>query len=443
VIAGAAAASHAARLRERSGGATTVALVAALGAVAWLALFYPGFMSPDSAGHLVEARRGVLSDWHPPIMAALWMVAERFVEGPLGMLVLQTALFWTGLALLAERLAAPAVLKIAFLLLLGFAPPVLVIAGAIWKDVLLAAAMVLAFGLAGRSRAFWIAALLATLTRHNAIVAVAVAVLLHCAPSGPSLRGLVRAVAATVALLVAAQGVDAALARARSHTVQMVAMFDMAGIAATTREAPELHPCVLHRPPPVDLDRMLASYDPRSAVTLVSPGSDLHYCSDGEAASALVRQWLGAVATHPGAWVKHRSAVAGHLLGIHATPGSFIMTRSAYDAADFPGLEPPAPQTALGARLEAILSPMTAYGVLRPWIYSIVAAVAGALAFRRRWWLPACIALSGLAHEAGLLVVAPAEDYRYSYWMIVAALIAAAWIAIEAVAERSAAPGRA
>jgi hypothetical protein len=117
------------------------------------------------------------------------------------------------------------------------------------------------------------------------------------------------------------------------------------------------------------------------------------------------------------------------------------MTRSAYDAADFPGLEPPAPQTALGARLEAILLPMTAYPVLRPWIYGIVAAVAGVLAIRRRWWLPACIALSGLAHEAGLLVVAPAEDYRYSYWMIVAALIAAAWVAIEAAARRRGAPG--
>lgn len=423
------ATSSGVRPLERSGGAGTVAIVAAAGALAWLVLFYPGFMSPDSAGHLVEARRGVLSDWHPPIMAALWMVSERVVAGPFGMLVFQTILFWTGLALLASRLPASPGWKVAFLLLVGFAPPVVTIAGAIWKDVLLAAAMVLAFGLAGRSRAFWIAALLATLARHNAIVAVAVAVLLHCAPSGPSIRGLARAVAATVALLVAAQGINAALARERNHTVQMLAMFDMAGVAATTREAPVLHPCVIRRQP-LDLDRMLEHYDPRSAVVLVSPGSELHYCFDPEAASALVREWLGTVAAHPGAYLTHRLAVARYLLGLEETPGSFLATRSIYDAADFPDLERPPPQTALAARLESIMVSMTAYGVLQPWIYAILVAVAALVAIRRRLWLPTCIALSGLAHEAGLLVVAPAAEYRYSYWMIVAALIAAAWVVI-------------
>lgn len=430
---------HAVRSHARPSDATVVTLVALAAALGWLFLFYPGLMSPDSAGQLVEARRGVLSDWHPPIIPVLWNLLEHVVTGPFGMLVLQTAFFWTGLALLARRLPAGVVAKVAFLLLVGFSPPLVTVAGAIWKDVLLAAAMVLAFGLAGGHRAFWLAALLATLARHNAILAVAGAVLLHFwAARGPSLAGLARAVLATVTLFAAAHGINAALAQQRNHTVQVTALFDLVGIAATTRALPDLPPCFV-RNAPLDLERVLAGYDPRSTLRLVTTEAELHYCFDGEAVSQLVRTWRGAIMAHPAAYSAHRLAVAGHLLGIRDTPGSYAMTRAAYDAESFPELEPPPQQTPQQAWLERRVLALRPYGVFRPWIYAVLALGAGAIAARRRSWWPCCIALSGLAYAAGLLVVAPAEDYRYSLWMIVAGLIATVWVAIEAGGRASAA----
>lgn len=416
--------------------ATVVALVALAGAVSWLVLFYPGFMSADSAGQLLEARRGSFSDWHPPIMAALWSLCERVVAGPFGMLVLQTVVFWSGLALLAERLPAPVALKAGFLLLIGFAPPIVSIAGAIWKDVLLTAFLLLAFGLAGRRRAFWVFALLATLTRHNAIPAVAVAVLLHFTTTGPSLAGLRRAAVATLTLFVASLGINAALTEHRNHLVQAIALFDLVGIAATTKTMPDLDPCFLRREP-VDLDAVIRSYDPRSTVYLVSPGSELHYCFDPQASSSIVREWLGAMLANPAAYLIHRFKVSRHLLGVHDTPGSYIMTRTTFAKADFPDLEPPAPQSALQARFEGVIFPLTPYWVFRPWIYGVVALVACAVATWQRLWWPFCIALSGLVQESVLFVVAPAEDYRYSLWMILSALIAAVWVAFAAFAAPS------
>lgn len=432
----AAAVDPAATARSHAGtrDGAIVAGVALAGASAWLVLFHPGFMSADSAGQLLEARRGVYSDWHPPLMAALWSLCEHVVRGPLGMLILQTACFWTGLGLLAARLSAPVVLKACFLVAIGFAPPILSVAGAIWKDVLLVAFLVLAFGLAGRSRAFWIVAVLAAATRHNAIPAVMMAVALHLMPAqGPSRALLLRVAGASLAVLLASLGLQRALTHQRAHVEQAIAMFDLVGIAATTGSLPELHRCFLHGPS-LDRDAVLRSYDPRSNLPLVAPGTGLHFCGDPEGTSSILRQWRTAIVQHPLAYLRHRLAVSAHLLGLHDTPGSFMMTASTYVPADHPGLEPPAPPTALQERLARTILALRPLGLFRPYVYVVLALAAGTIAARRRRWWPCCIALSGLGYEALLLLVAPTEEYRYSAWLIVAALTAGSWLVIEACA---------
>lgn len=422
--------------RARLSDAAVVALVALAGAAAWLILFYPGLMSADSAGQLMEARKGIFSDGHPPLTAVVWALLDRVVAGPFGMFLLQTVLLWTGLALLADRLSAPAVMKAGFLLLVGFAPPVLSIAGAIWKDVLMAAFLLMAFGLAASGRTFWIFALLATMSRHNAVLAVIGAVLLHFSASGPSIPGLLRAVAGTAALLVLSLGIGSALVQHRGYPTQMVALFDVVGMAAVRGTTPDLPACFL-RKTSVDTDDAARSYDPRSIAYLMSAGAPFRYCFEPDEVSVLVRGWLGAIAAHPVAYLTHRLKVFGHLLGLHDTPGNYIMTRSTYVPADHPGIEAPPSQSRLQVWLEGVVLSMKPYGIFRPWIYAVLAITASAVALGSGRWWPFCIALSGLAYEAGLLIVAPSEDYRYSLWMIMSALVAAAWVAIEMVAARS------
>ena len=101
---------------------------------------FPGYLAYDSLDQLRQARAGVRTDWHPPLMSALWGVLDRIVAGPLLMLVLQCSLFLGGLYVLLRRRV---IAKRAFVLtLVLFAtPPVLTMMAVILKDCLLAGAL--------------------------------------------------------------------------------------------------------------------------------------------------------------------------------------------------------------------------------------------------------------------------------------------------------------
>lgn len=418
---------------ERGGDATAVIAITALCcALSWLVLLHPGFMSPDSAHQLSQARGGVLTDWHAPLMSILWMATDRIVPGPFGMLVLQTAILWTGLALLARRIAAPAWAKVCFLLSLAVAPPVLSIAGALWKDVLMAALATLAFAVADRRRAFWPVALLATMSRHNAIPAVAVAVLLHLAPERVDGRALARAALASALLFATALGFNALVVDEQTHPEQVFLIGDFIGISVTTQTIPSVDACHKKAATPQRRRALPFDDDPKTKAVLVAAATQFKYCADEAASRSLLERWMSLVAEHPAAYLHVRSRLARQLLGIDEAPGNFMLVRSIYDPVRF-GLEPPpAPSTFqewLGAELWRWRDAL----VFRPWLYGVLGIAAAVIAALRRRRAPLFIALSGLASECGLFLVAPSADYRYSYWLIVSALIATLWTCAEAV----------
>ncbi|MBY0277398.1 hypothetical protein K2Z84_18870 [Candidatus Binatia bacterium] len=424
-------AAHVATAATTPAVATVVPLVAVACAAAWIVLFYPGFMSPDSAEQLSQARTGLLSDWHSPIMALLWMATEHLVAGSAGMLVLHVALFWAGLALLARRIDAPPWVQAAFLIVLACTPPLLSLAGAIWKDVLLASLATLAFGVAGRSALFWPVALLATMSRHNAIPAIAVAVLLHLAPHGPSLRALANALVASAVLLALSLALNASVVQTRTTPVQMIALADLNGIAARTGDMPAVDEChhMTSAEPPA---RAVATGDPKVAAALARNRLRFDFCFDATASQTLLGQWTTLVAAHPLAYADVRATMASRLLGFRETPGNFMMAQSNYDPTNL-GIEPPVAASPLQMRFGEWLWRLQMQGVFRPWIYGVLVVAAAVVATRRRRWWPCAIALSGIAFELALFLVAPSPDYRYSYWMIVAAMISAAWLLAETI----------
>src|SRR5437763_16429846 len=90
-----------------------------------LAAFYPGYMSPDSTSQLTQARAWDFTDWHPPLMAALWGAVDRVFPGPAGMLVLQNAAYWGAAALLWRATCRRSVWLGLGLVACGFMPHVL------------------------------------------------------------------------------------------------------------------------------------------------------------------------------------------------------------------------------------------------------------------------------------------------------------------------------
>src|SRR5215210_2795094 len=69
-----------------------------------IAYAFPGYMNWDAGDQLNQARTGTIEDWHPPVQAAYWKLADAVVSGPFLLLVAQTTLFLFGLyAVLATR----------------------------------------------------------------------------------------------------------------------------------------------------------------------------------------------------------------------------------------------------------------------------------------------------------------------------------------------------
>ena len=215
--------------------------------------------------------------------------------------------------------------------------------------------------------------------------------------------------------------------------MQMFALDDLIAIAATPGSAPNVDSCHQRRK---DLRELAPDDEPkvRGGDRILAAVQVLLRRYGREHARS--RRGSGRWSRIPSPTRPIARRCARRLLGVDDTPGNFVLARSTYAGSAAVGVEPPAPATALQEWFGARIWDLRSYGVFRPWIYGLLGAGACALAaWRGRWW-PCFIALSGLTYELGLFLVAPSSDYRYSYWMIVSALIAAAWLRAESVGGR-------
>lgn len=404
--------------------------------LASLAVFWPGIAMYDSVGQFGQALTGVYDDWHPPAMARLW-AGLHAVFGGTGepMLVLQMALYWSGLGLIAAALArSDRVRAAAAVFAIGAMPVFLGWQAIILKDTQLLGAALAAFGIV----AWWrlrdervprwalvgVLVLLcyATLVRANAVFAmVPLAVMLF----GPRRWWLcaVVSVAGVGAVLVAAPLINHGLFGAVPTGVERTeALYDLAGIAVRTPDAPVgLTPAetktiaARHCVKPLFWDP-LGSPERCEAVMArvraLSPGD-------------LYRLLAEAALLHPVAYAAHRLA---HL---NSTERWLVPT-------GWPGAAPPGtgePNTlGLGnpgasartwQRMAGWLTE-TPLGWPIAWVVAALAGVVVAVA--RPVSAPCDLALallvSALAQEASFSVLSIASDLRYHLWPMVATALA-------------------
>ena len=220
------------------------AITAGALAAASLLLFWPGVSLYDTVNQFQQVTSGVYYDWHPPVMARLWSVLHPLAPGAAPMLTLQIMAYWLGLGLLAQGAGGARAWTI---LAVGLFPPFLGWQGVVLKDGQMVGALACATGMIGywrlRGRPVPPAVVLsagavlayATLVRSNAAFAtVPFAVLLLPAPR----RNLVRAalvLAASPAVIRAAQTINRSVLVARESTAQRIeAIYDLAAIVVRT-----------------------------------------------------------------------------------------------------------------------------------------------------------------------------------------------------------------
>lgn len=109
--------------------------------------FNPGFLSPDPLNSLRQARTGVYSDWHPPVMAVVWRFFEFFQQGPGGMLFFHHMMFAFGTYFWSRVISSSRRLAIFFILVFTLFPSIFSFLGMVWKDVSMGTALLLTTGM--------------------------------------------------------------------------------------------------------------------------------------------------------------------------------------------------------------------------------------------------------------------------------------------------------
>jgi hypothetical protein len=323
-------------------------------------------------------------------------------------------------------------------LLIGLFPPVFALLGTIWKDVAFAASMLLAFALLlhaelAQSKTAWIfslvAALYALAVRHNSLPALVPVILygswiyLRLFHGHSSWRSVLAVTALIlVGLFATVTVINRRLIEGRQmHIEQTIMLHDLAAIS--------IDQGVILLPEWVRGDRstptvaqLRTMYHPLGLVSLFcgAPGVNLEQTTNPKELEDLRRVWRSAVSRHLGAYARHRWKVFAGILAI-----DYIC----YPYHD--GIS----ENSLGIHFHAtkinrlVMSGISKVGnslLFRPWFYL------GTLALMLGVFLHWPIALrvpalmlgsSALLYEVAYLFVAPTCDFRYSWYVVLVALV--------------------
>ena len=430
-----------------------LALIFLAGFAAMLALIWPGQMSYDSVSQLAEARVGFYHSWHPPVMAWLLGVFDSLVTGT-GLFVAFNGLlalfaFWS----FAEARRASA-LTVLLALAVMATPQWLLYQGMVWKDVLFADAALAGFAAlaqAVRGKALWylpsiLFLPLAMMTRQNGLVIVPVAaaalglVLWRRVTPRRAVGGALVFAGLIVGFSLSAQallalrgdhGTDAA------DEIRVAQSYDLAGMMSrdpafrlTRMEAQDARLALLLR------TRGVALYTPTWIDPLMNDES-LHGVITAAPPGLVFAQWRDAILARPALYLATRWAAFFRVVG---TP-DLEACHALYTGVD----GPPQLMAQLGLKpvwrtqdrwhnrygLMTVGTPLfshLAFGALG------LAALAVLLWRRRDSDLVAAgLVAAALAFTASFFVVSIACDYRYLYFLDLAAMAGA----LAAVARRN------
>jgi hypothetical protein len=437
------------------------AIVAAILIAGWaltLAISWPGHLSFDSIVQLHDGRTGFYHSWHPPVMAWLLGAGDALMPGAgLYVLFVTTLTFGSFFALMWTRPSASwaaAVLAILFVPL----PQFLLYPMLVWKDVLFAAAAVAGFVCLSLAEAHWkqrpirgsllavpfLLAVLATLTRQNgliALVAIATAFAWIVARNSNWVRGAVCGAVALAAAGVTTFAISSALAahsdggEGTRTQLRLLRFYDLVGAVATDPHLP-LDTIAGEEP---DLEALMRSdgrrlYSPERNDTLV--GSQALQNALGQAEPSMIAaQWYDLVRRHPWLYLKVRARVFAQVLFTPDIEGCRPV---------FTGIEGPSGEMAdlgLTPRRDARDLALANYAkrfmgtpVFSHAVFGVLSIAVLVLLLWRR--APGDIAIaallaSALVFTASFFVISIACDYRYLYFLDMAALCAVFTLALD------------
>lgn len=418
------------------------------GFVLILAVNWPGQMSYDSVMQLADGRSGHYDSWHPVVMAWLLGLADAITPGPGLFLAFTILLLWSAWLILlrASRPGFGAALLVALFFL---TPQLILYQGTVWKDVLFADAAIAAFATLAVGAAYWgnsrarfiwfaLSALLlslATLARQNGIILVPIAAFslgIIAAKKSSQKKGwrygfglfaasLVISFCANFALSFRSDGGEGA-----GSQLRLAQVYDLVGAA---RLDPSVRYPMLEQKSP-RLDAAIRTYgvplySPRLVDTL-EPALPLQTEISHAPSGVIFAAWRGLVFGHPILYLKERWPVFHWV----AAPPDLLQCHP-----DVVGVDGPKDTlSALGLKEQIRPQDRALYfyvlrfvgtPLLSHVLFAILALVALVLLIRRGQGSDLAIAglmVGALLFAASFYVIAIACDYRYLYFLDLAAM---------------------
>lgn len=284
----------------------------------YILIFYPRFMSEDSLSTYASAQSGIYKDSIPPTLSWVWGVLDTVYPGPALMFLMNMALLWSGVYMLAFHLVKTN--KLFWItVLIPYTPWIMTYAGFIWKDVIFTfgyglLAMILCvkdehqkcFSFPG-SILFFGLLFYATSVKYQAQFVAPFMCFWFCRLQWPRDRQVLKFLKA--ALFSASIGlslfyVDQKLipAEGRTHFWQYVKIYDLAGISVRCDKI--LLPNFLVRTH--DLKVIRKKYDFLWEPLIRYPDSPLRETKSDAERSILQKTWQKAVISHPFSYLAHR-----------------------------------------------------------------------------------------------------------------------------------------
>ena len=431
----------------------------AAGLLVVLAASLPGHMTTDSVIQLAEGRTGAQRSFNPAFMSWLLGRFDSLLSGTSLFVAFNVALLFGALAALPRLAGRVGPLAAPVLLLVILSPQVLIYQGAVWKDVFFANAAIAGTVLLALSaertgrlsgKAAWACGLVllvvAALVRQNGILALGAGALAYGVAVGSG-RGWRRGFAASGALLSGGLVLFLAAGLAMSKVMpssspqaagaglRVIQHFDLVGVAARDPKA-SLEPLETEDPKAAATLRSLApqGYNPER-VDNISDAPGLGEALWKTPKGAVARTWAHVATTEFPDYAAHRLEVFRQAF---LTPDILaclpVTTGVQGPEAVLEELGMPARQDRRDHELYNYATWFFGTPVLSHLSFALASlGVMVALALRGRPsdWVLAGLQAGALAFAGSFLVIALACDYRYLYFLDLAALFGLVHLALD------------
>jgi hypothetical protein len=435
--------------------------VLAIGLVVSLAMNLPGHMSYDSVLQLAQGRSGVYNNWHPPVMAWLLGLFDALAPGAALFVVFNSLLLYGALGVLVCAPARTRWIAAALLLVWAAIPDGMIYPGIVWKDVLFAAAalggfvaLVVAVRLWPRRRWRFVAIALgflllslAALSRQNGLVILPAAAI-ACGwiaarfgghrPIHSALAYAFLPLAGAMLVMFASNAALQMRSDGEPSTIYELEDLQAYDLSAALQAKPDLKLGRLKTANPT-LERLLRTkaaplYTPER-LDAISGMPELDKALFDTPLKDVSGQWRQLVLGHPWLYLKIR---ARDFFWVLATPDIDVCLPF------FDGVSGPEPWvTRLGLKNQERPQDLALKAWGEPWSHSPLGShllylavdlvLLGMLLVRRR---TADIAIAGmlaaaLLFTATFFLISVACDYRYLYFLDVAAIAAGVYVAAD------------